>query len=165
MSEKFFGFRVSTNDKKFKEFVNYLESKPNTAGFLRDLAYKYSRGELFEQDEEDLKFQKLRADIEFKKVCTEIKKKELAHWNTFDKPPSNAASKAIKKGTENSAAKSVSIYNGNAHRLECPDCDVTIEFAKDESDLKEAKIMFVDHYYKIHGEMPAKLETELAEIE
>ncbi len=148
------------------EWIDRTKGNLNYSEFIRKILYDVMTEKLIVPTTEDLKNQKIKVDIEFKKIITKIKKKELLYWNIFHKSPSFAGQKAIKVGVDNQTLSAVvSCFDEKNSRLVCPECQETIQFSKDQSDLKDAKLLFIDHYFKEHGEMSPRLERELTDLE
>jgi len=153
-------------DQKLLEFINRERGERSYAQYVKDVLTDVKDERLIIPTAEDLRNQKMKVDIEFKKIMVKIKKKELLYWDVFKNTPSPRAQTAIKVGVENQiSVESVSCVDEKNHRMVCPQCQNVIEFAKDQHDLKDAKLLFIDHYYKLHGEMPPKLERELLDLE
>lgn len=153
-------------DQKFLEWIDEKRGDLSYSQFIRDILNDVMDEKLIIPTTEDLKKQKIKVDIQFKKVMIKIKQKELDYWLVFKKSPSYQGKVAIKVGVDNQILnQSVSCFDEKNHRLVCPECATVIEFARDQSDLKEAKLLFVDHYFKLHGELTPKLERELLDLE
>jgi len=154
----------SMKDQKFKEwFLN--QEKNSGSDFVKKIMFDVMNKKLIVPTDKDLKMEKIRVDIEFKKIMILIKRKELLHWQTFNKSPSYQGLKAIKVGVDHqqSVSDSPSCYDEKNHRFQCPECGVLFVFAVDENDINESKELFIDHYFQKHGEIPKKLERELIE--
>jgi len=80
------------------DIINWLNSFSNRSELLREIVTKFKSGELQDDTKEDLTKEKLRADIDYKKIMIQIKKKELQFSETFEKTPSLTAQRAIKIG-------------------------------------------------------------------
>lgn len=152
-------------DKKFIEWLDKERQNQPYAQFVKDILLDVMNERLIYPTIEDLKNQKIKVDIKFKKIMIEIKKKELLYWTVFHKSPSLQGHNAIKVGVNNeNLTSNVSCFDEKNSRLVCPECHTTIQFAKDQSDLRDAKLLFIDHYFKQHGEMTPKLERELIDL-
>ena len=150
-------------DKDFR-LVDLLAQKVNVSEFVKDILTKEMKGELIPRTDEDLKREKIRVDIEFKKVCTLIKQKELAHWNTFGITPSNQGKTAIKRGVENSI-QSISCYDEKNNRIQCPQCGSCFVHGVERRDIGNAKEKFMNHYFEKHNDiLPVAIIEELNQI-
>jgi len=167
---KTFTFRLSEEKKENILLIKFIEDQAglNTSRFIKDILMKYSKGDLIEPRDSELKIKKLKVDIEFKEVCTLIKRKELLHWETFSKTPSWKAQKAIKEGVSQqifaNLDESPSCYDEKNNRFQCPECGILFVFANDHSDISESKSQFADHYFQKHGLVPDKIVREIKEI-
>jgi len=90
-------FRFWVWDLKLKEF---LESKPDFSDYARKMFQLIMEQKLEPDSLSTLVKEKMRVDIELKKVIIEIKKKQLLFTETFSNTPSYSANKAIKDGIE-----------------------------------------------------------------
>ena len=167
MPKLLIGFWInnSIKDQKFVEW--FLEQpKQSNRNFVRKIMFDVMNKKLITPTQEDLKNEKIRVDIEFKKVMILIKRKELLHWQTFNKSPSSQGLKAIKVGVDNQQqieSETPSCYDEKNHRFQCPECGSCFVFSQDENDLNESKELFIDHFFQKHGEISKKLERELIE--
>jgi len=162
---------MSLNDKIKEENLLsiWLENKTNNSSkFMKEILTKVKDGKLIEPKDSELKIKKLLVDIEFKEVCTLIKRKELLHWQTFNKTPSWKANKAIKEGVSQqifaNLDESPSCYDEKNNRIQCPECGILFVFSTDHSDISESKSQFADHYFQKHGLVPDKIVREIKEI-
>jgi len=96
-----------TQRKKFNFWIidqldiDFVESQKNISDFLRDLIIKARTGKVGGLSDLELKREKMLADIDYKKILTAIKKRELLILETFGKPPSYQAKEAIKTAVNN----------------------------------------------------------------
>jgi len=159
-----FGFwtNATLNDKKFIEWWD-RQGISNKSEYTRKVLFDVMNKKLIVPTQEDLKNEKLRIDIEFKKVMILIKEKELLHWKTFEKTPSSRAKIAIKTGVDNQLMDSdiPSCFDEKNNRLQCPECGILFVINK---DLAETKNDFADHYSKKHGIIPQEIFDELTEL-
>ncbi|MBA7492262.1 hypothetical protein ES702_02811 [subsurface metagenome] len=161
---------ISSTVKNEVELLAWIDSLEgiSRSNIVKEILFKVKSGELRTTTTDDLKKKKMLVDIKFKEVCTQIKEKELLHWNTFDKTPSSRAKTAIKNGIEiNSELQkldSPSVYDEKNHKFVCPDCQENFIFSESESDIAEAKQNFCDHFWQNHGAIPKKIEHELREL-
>jgi predicted RNA-binding Zn-ribbon protein involved in translation (DUF1610 family) len=161
-----FAFWLNPNKIDEQQLIQFLQAQDNIAQYMKETLDKVRKLELVSPLTEDLKLEKLKVDIEFKKVCTAIKEKELLHWNTFDKTPSYQAKKAITKAEKNRDLETVQVsaYDEKNNRFMCPECGNCFVFSEDQRDIAESKEQFIDHYFQKHGEIPKSLEHELREL-
>lgn len=92
MRKKYSFYLTENSDQEFIEF------QKNISEFIKDLIVKFRTGKLVDLSEENLVRRKLLADIHYKELMTEIKKRELQFSKTFDKTPSSQVKTAIKVG-------------------------------------------------------------------
>jgi len=100
MRKKFSFYTYSENELELQLF---LESKVNVSEFVKEILELYRKGKLVDSKSLDLMRQKMIGDIEYKKILTAIKKRELMILETFGKPPSYQAKEAIKVAVNNEA--------------------------------------------------------------
>jgi hypothetical protein len=79
----------------------FLESQKNISDFLRNLIVIARTGNSTDLSENELKKQKMIADIEYKKILTAIKKREYEFHENFGKSPSSQGKIAIKTAVNN----------------------------------------------------------------
>ncbi len=167
-NRKHIGFwtNQSIKDQKLTEWIDNSRLELSYSEFLRKILTDVMDEKLIVPTTEDLKNKKIKVDIEFKQIMTKIKKKELLYWTVFHKTPSSQGLVAMKVGVDNQIINAnISCFDEKNSRLVCPQCQETIQFSKDQSDLKDAKLLFIDHYFKEHGEMSPRLERELTDLE
>lgn len=94
---KFYGFRVSPEEKELIEWLEELKAKNELSNTIR-VVLKFVKNNGLEelQTYDSLKIQKLRVDIEYKKYQTEFLKLRMKYDYEFDSKPSKAAVTAMK---------------------------------------------------------------------
>ncbi len=152
----------SISDQKFVEWIDRVRTDKPYAQFVRDILTDVMEERLIIPSTEDLKNQKLKVDIKFKKIMIKIKEKELNYWQVFKQRPTPAGQKAIIVSVKDQS-ESPSCFDEKNKRFQCPICGVKFHFGSDDNDMVKSKEQFIDHYYQLHGELPEKLERELIE--
>jgi len=154
-------YRFWTNAEE-TDLQDFLDAQQNFTSFIKKLLNDYKIGELTREDEQDLKRKKLQVDIKFKEVMIKIKEKELLYSKTFANTPSSQAKRSMKIGIENQIAETPSCFDETNHRIMCPECGSCFVFAVDQTDIPNAKELFIDHYIQKHGmKFPDQLQKEL----
>lgn len=161
MTKRHLGFWTNNTitDQKFIEWFD-KQGFTNSAQATRKLWFDVMNGKLIVPTKEDLRNEKIRVDIQFKRIMIQIKEKELLYFNTFNKTPSSQGLKAIKTGLDNQLMDSdkPSCYDEKNNRIQCPECGILFVITK---SLGETKSDFADHYNKKHGIIPKEIFEEL----
>jgi len=149
-----------------EELQKFLDEKTSVRGgfteFAREIFTLIMKNKLDPSTYADLQRRKVLADIEYKQVITQIKKKELAFMKTFEAPPTNRAKEAIKQGEMN-AVDTISIFDEKNERIQCPDCGILFTW-KSWEERKIKKEEFIDHYIQKHGMLTTQQQNELVEL-
>jgi len=140
-----------------KEIFEWLGTKPNSQGFIKQILRQVKNGELVNKDTPDLELRKLTAQV--KKLEAEVKIKEwhATHLETFDTEPSHAANQAMRDNL-------VSFIDEKNKIFHCPRCDQSFRWGN-KLDLQDKKMLFLDHYYQSHGAtLPDDKQRELEKL-
>lgn len=168
---KKYSFYVPVEEKELIEFLSKLTNDNKLSETaLKVMRFIMTNGFEELQNIDALKKEKIKVDIEYKKVATEFLRAKLKYTFNFDSLPSKQGSHAMKENIANTihegemqSVVKFSFYDEKNDRIQCPYCGILFVW-KSAEEKKIRKDEFIDHFIQRHRMFSKEEELEITQI-